>query len=98
MLLEPVWVAFFRTTFSGEQLTARVIVGATLVLLALLIIATGSRSAAMAPPGAAEVIPVPVVSGTDRPGIVADSGPSTIGPVEIGVGETGSGLTPPLHR
>jgi drug/metabolite transporter (DMT)-like permease len=68
MVLEPVWAAVFGTTFWGEQLTARIIVGAGLVLLGLLIITTGSRGAPMAPPGAGEGIPVPAVTGTDRDG------------------------------
>ncbi|MGN6754338.1 MAG: DMT family transporter [Intrasporangium sp.] len=66
MVLEPVWAAVFGITFWGEQLTARVLVGAGLVLLGLLIITTGSRGALMVPPGAGEGIPVPALSGTDH--------------------------------
>ncbi len=69
MVLEPVWAAFFGITFWGERLAPRVLLGAGLVLLGLVIINTGRRGAPVVLSGSEDVLPVPIPSGTEPDGV-----------------------------
>lgn len=55
MVLEPVWAAFFGFALWGDSLDVRTVVGAALVLVAMLLVVTRPSSSKTATVGAAEV-------------------------------------------
>jgi drug/metabolite transporter (DMT)-like permease len=55
MVLEPVWAAFFGFALWEDSLDVRTVVGAALVLVAMLLVVTRPSSSKTATVGAAEV-------------------------------------------